>query len=495
MANSPPIKNWPPNLDDLLSIYSYQVSEQNKDLNNQHYQQALDRLDVLTNNKITSYYNDPTTTDTSRRFLERALSKLVIYYININHQNAKGSLSAQQGAVGITQTFADYDYVPPDVLNLLTLSGIYDQNRTINLSNNFQSYKPNIVDTIYGNDYMSKNNLFLNFLTEGGIKAGQNINVIYNGLGNEGKPQYTINAITPPSNNLWVENAGQLQPKTSQLISVLGQKIASLADGVNDNDAVNFKQLKQTNNNVTQNTKTGLLNSKNITNNTNTINQEKQTIQSVQATANNADALSKSNKTKVDKNETNINTNIIDIGDIKNNGFYLDFGKGRVQVAAFNASGIITSNYNPANKLWSLDGERKVHNLYIFKHDPNRNYILDVQNNIITKLDFKNKNYEIKIIYKFDWGGGKIISGIISFYFGKDYLSFFTGTDFKVTSQSVQDYTLHPASPMISSIFGMTENNGFVSCTFYFRDNTTMYLYDKRWNNRFKIFAVKYEEV
>lgn len=236
---------YPKSLAELLALYNYTPSTQNADLNNQHYQQAIDKINILTNNKVTNYYKATTTTDTQRNQIDRALANLVIYYINMNEQNARGSLSAQQGAVGITQTFVNYDFVPPVVFNLLTLSGIYEQNRTINLGNNFENNNANIVDRLYGNDYMTKNNLFLNFLTEGGVKAGDNIKVTYDGLGNFGKPQYTINGqkSDPP---LWIENAGQLQPKTAQLISALDQKITSVADATLDKDVPNFKQLKAT---------------------------------------------------------------------------------------------------------------------------------------------------------------------------------------------------------------------------------------------------------
>ena len=42
------------------------------------------------------------------------------------------------------------------------------------------------------------------------------------------------------------------------------RKIINLSDAINDDNAVNYKQLQATNTNVTTNTKVGLLNSKNI---------------------------------------------------------------------------------------------------------------------------------------------------------------------------------------------------------------------------------------
>lgn len=50
-------------------------------------------------------------------------------------------------------------------------------------------------------------------------------------------------------------------------IDMQKKKIINLSDGVNDDNAVNYKQLQTTNNNVTINTKVGLLNSKNIAQN------------------------------------------------------------------------------------------------------------------------------------------------------------------------------------------------------------------------------------
>lgn len=55
-------------------------------------------------------------------------------------------------------------------------------------------------------------------------------------------------------------------------VDMQNKKIIELADAVNDKDAVNYKQLQDTNANVTINTKVGLLNSKNIATNKSELN-------------------------------------------------------------------------------------------------------------------------------------------------------------------------------------------------------------------------------
>ena len=256
--------------------------------------------------------------------------------------------------------------------------------------------------------------------------------------------------------SLWVENSGQLQPKTSQLISALGQKIASVADGVKVGDAVNVRQLNK-----------------------------------VQVTANNADVLSKSNETKIASH----GAELVDIEKriAKQINIKVQNSPSPVLVQGIvsTAEGfdfIVDSNNNIDLR---VTPHPFPHHLYIFKKDANRNYIVDIQN-LLVKLD-KTKNFEVKIIYKFDWGNNNNISGELEFHYGKDYQRFYNQNDFKVSSLSVQNYTAK--SENIITIFGLTENNSGTSCTFYFKDDNNIYIYNKTFNTRFSVFALKYKEI
>lgn len=284
-----------------------------------------------------------------------------------------------------------------------------------------------------------------------------------------------VKALIPKDTNLWIENAGQLQPKKAQLISVLNNKIASVADGVNAQDAVNKKQLDAVETKVT--------------NNTNTINQEKQTIASVQVTAN--------NNTKVGVvNTKNIAANKSEISAIETRTTTSSFAKiegsqvYQIKNIKSESGNNFIYNQTDMSLIWRPSETR----LYKFQNNKTRNYVEDIQNELV-KLDFKNKNYEIKLIYKFNWTSkGDYISGIISFYFGKDYLDFYRKPAFLVTSMSAQN--LVGGSPVIMSIAEilLTDIDGIVF-HFHFKDRGTTYEYDISWNPRFKVFSLKYKEI
>ena len=77
-----------------------------------------------------------------------------------------------------------------------------------------------------------------------------------------------VKALIPKSTSLWIENSGQIQPKKAWLVSMLDQRIASVANPLNSQDATNKKyvdNLTTTNkNNIEINTKVGVINTSNI---------------------------------------------------------------------------------------------------------------------------------------------------------------------------------------------------------------------------------------
>ena len=306
-----------------------------------------------------------------------------------------------------------------------------------------------------------------------------------------------VKSLIPKDTNLWIENAGQLQPKKAQLVSVLNQKIASVADATNPQDAVNKKQLDAV--------------SAIVTNNTNTLNQEKQTIAAVQATANNNTKVGvinnkniNTNKTAIASNIQNINTNKVELAALENRtttSFFSKVEGSPVQQiknieadAATKLELIVANNTLKINEYTPPDAKDPEVKIYNFKTNNTRNYENDIQNWLV-KLDFQNKNYEIKLLYKFDWNTAKnYISGEMEFYFGKDFKDFFTNKGMRISNNSVQNYA--NASDVVYSIceIVISPTNG-VTFHFHFKDKNTTYRYDTSWNPRFSVLTVTRKEI
>ena len=506
------MKTYPKPLADLFKLYSFTPDAQNQDLNNQHYLQAQSRIDTLTAGQVKAYYEKTTTTDQQRNYIDQALAQLTIFYILHNQQWSRGTFNAQQGGVGISQTFPNDnpEYVPPDVLKLLQMSGVYQPYNTLNsLTQNFTAYDNSIVDVLYDNNVLTKGQIYKHFLSEGGIVGvDDTITATFDPGGNLGKPQYKLKANNGGS-NIWEIGTGSRSGTIYQIIpNIIDQQnktIQNLPAGQRAGEPIEVQQWQTRNNEV--NTSINL-NKQNIATNKNEL------------TALNGDfgsfynsKINGSNPLPINevKQGSNIIFNVVQDATTKKYNYTInatkqipteinlinDNTKQKENIKQFNDN-TMEVDTNGVLKVKPTTPPKKEIYHYKINIDNNinfRNKITEVfksPNNLQNSTFNKDKYYNVEFIIYFQWSGNYNITNNISSILNINHITNFTD----LTRPLIYGSGAPSSSASVLTFISLApRNDGYRARYLTFSEGTTRYIYDTSWNNRFIIFDIFYYEI